>query len=398
MHLEQARRSCDNATVMLPKTWTTICLLIAVAGSSVPAQTPPAGDRELAAEANEISRILLDQLGPSYSSQIDSSRRVVFITALDARTSRMAIRVIRRHLDALRKTGFEKPFRRNLTILLPTVRDYRKLVAGKNPEASGFYSRKLRMMATISLSNAIIHELVHAVHDNQQQLLGQDHPVWITEGLATLYQTSDVKDGKLAPKIGPELSGLQGAIRARKIHRLGDLLQIDQSGFMAQAQVSYPQVRYLMYYLHSRGLLEAWYRSYREGFDEDPTGRDALEQTLGKKLGAIEDDWLAWVLALDAPWRSKLVTKAHLGIRMMPGKEGVIVDAALPGSAARKAGLLKTDDVILSVGGLATPTPQDLSAAVETFRPGQTVRIELVRDGQRMYVEQVLGRIRVKEE
>ncbi len=383
---------------MVSRTRTTICLLAGLLVWTVAAVADPAGDGELAAEANEISRILLDRLGPSYSSQIDSSRRVVFITALDVKTSQMAIQVIRRHLDALRRTGFDQPFRRNLTILLPTVRDYRKLVAGKNPEASGFYSRKLRMMATISLSNAIVHELVHAVHDNQQQLLGQDHPVWITEGLATLYQTSDVRDGKLVPKIGPELSGLQRSIRARKFHRLAALLQIDQSGFMSQAQVSYPQVRYVMYYLHSRGLLESWYRSYRENYDEDPTGRDALERTLGKKLGAIEDDWLAWVLALEAPWRSKLVSKAHLGIRMMPGQEGVIVDAALPGSAARKANLLEKDDVILSVGGLATPTPQDLSAAVETFRPGQTVRIELVRQGERMYVEHVLGRIRVKDE
>ncbi|MFP4355230.1 MAG: PDZ domain-containing protein [Phycisphaerae bacterium] len=373
-------------------------LLTAAFLAAVPvsqAQLAPATDEELASEANEISRILLQRLGEGYTSQIDSRRRVVFITSLDAETSRMAVRVIRTHLDALRKTGFDQPFGRNLTILLPTVRDYRKLVAGKNPEASGFYSRKLRLMATISLSNAIVHELVHAVHDNQQMILGQDHPIWIAEGLATLYQNSEIREGRLVPKIGPELAFLKESVEANKIFRLGDLLKIDRAGFMAQSQISYPQVRYLMYYLHQKQLLDTWYDAYRTGYDEDPTGLAALEKVLGKDLEKIEDDWLAWIDKTDPPWQSKMVTKAHLGIRMKPGEEGVIVDAPLSGTSAGNARLLKSDDVILSIGGLATPTPQDLSAAVVTFRPGQTVRIELVRDGQTMVVDHVLGAIRV---
>ncbi len=60
--------------------------------------------------------------------------------------------------------------------------------------------------------------------------------------------------------------------------------------------------------------------------------------------------------------------------------DGVSVDAAARGGAAARAGI-KAGDIIVGLGGRATPTLNELEDALLDYRPGQQVKVEVLRDG-----------------
>jgi S1-C subfamily serine protease len=67
-----------------------------------------------------------------------------------------------------------------------------------------------------------------------------------------------------------------------------------------------------------------------------------------------------------------------LGVRPVEqqpaGSKGVVIFDVAPGGPAGKAGL-KANDTILSIGGQAIRTPQDLQAAMASHKAGETVEV-----------------------
>jgi serine protease Do len=74
----------------------------------------------------------------------------------------------------------------------------------------------------------------------------------------------------------------------------------------------------------------------------------------------------------------------------LPDTNGVIVQSVTPGEAADKAGI-EPDDVIRKVDGEEIQTNLDLVGKVAHHRPGDTVRLEVWRDGKPRNVEVTLG-------
>ncbi|HUJ07345.1 MAG TPA: trypsin-like peptidase domain-containing protein [Streptosporangiaceae bacterium] len=60
--------------------------------------------------------------------------------------------------------------------------------------------------------------------------------------------------------------------------------------------------------------------------------------------------------------------------------DGVSVDAATRGGAGARAGI-RAGDIIVGLGGRATPTLNELEDALLDYRPGQQVKVEVLRDG-----------------
>ncbi len=83
------------------------------------------------------------------------------------------------------------------------------------------------------------------------------------------------------------------------------------------------------------------------------------------------------------------------------GLEGAVVLDVVPGSGAEKAGLRPTKqnrrgnvrlgDVIKRIGDFPIKNNYDLMLALEKHQPGQTIKIDLVRDEEEMEVDVVLG-------
>jgi len=54
-------------------------------------------------------------------------------------------------------------------------------------------------------------------------------------------------------------------------------------------------VRAMMAWLEGRGELWPFYRAWRDGFEEDPTGRTAFRSVVGRTPEEANGEWLGWV-------------------------------------------------------------------------------------------------------
>lgn len=371
-------------------------LVLAAAALSADTKTPkPPGAADarkpaaLAEQAGALARQHLRELGKGYIARIDARRHIVYVSAVDKGSFQYVTGLLAAHADAQRKLLFVHPLQWNVTVVLPTLSHYRKRKAP--PKALGYYHGPSRTLYSISFSDVLVHEFIHALHHNDMALARQRHPIWLTEGLATLFQRSRIRKGKLEILDSPGLRELQEAVKGNKAPSLARLTAMGHKQFRAEAEVCYRQVRYLMMYLHRQGKLKAYYEAFKADYAGDRTGAKTLAKLLGKQLDEIDADWRKWVLGLKPPWRPGYKLKAHLGIRMMPTPEGVRVTGFIRRTTSATRGLLRKDDVIISVAGQPTPTPRKLTAAVQSCRPGNIVDIEVIRSGRTIAIKHLLG-------
>jgi len=363
-----------------------------IAAAEIPSDKTPAGLSEeprLAAEAKALAEAAQKRYGPGYTTEIDGRRHIVYVSALDSYARGRAAGILGAYSDQQRQILFRRPLPWNVTVILPTLSDYRR----PQPMFSfaGHYEPSTRTLESLSLSDVLIHEFTHALHHGDQALANQRHPVWIHEGLASLFQRSVTREGRLEMLPGRDLASLQEAVRGHKARPFAALLAMQQQAFMDDAELCYAESHYIMFYLNQLGKLREFYESYKAGYAADPAGGAALVKTLGKPLDEIESDWREWVLRQNVPWTPAHPPKARLGIKMEAVPEGVKITGFVRGSAAERAGQLKFGDIVLSVAGQGAGTPGDLTAAVQTCQPGQTIDIEVIRDGQLTLVRQLLG-------
>ena len=368
----------------------------AQAGQAPSSHSPSHSEANLQVRAERLGTRYRARLGQDYEAQIDARRHLVYVSALDAKALRTVRQVLATQLAAHRQTLFPQPLARNVVVVLPTAQDYRRLVG--RSKALGRYSTRERCLVTMTLGSVLRHEFTHAVHHNDQQRAGQEHAVWVAEALATLYQYADIQDGRLAGRRTGDLAPLQRAVREGKAVAFKDLVRMDSAAFLQRADVTYPQVRWLALWLQERDQLGAFYERYKDTYGDDPSGAQALEAVFGSPLADVETEWRRWLRKQEPPWRPRWEAVAHLGIRMRAREHGVAVDGFLPGSSAARSKQFRVGDVILSVAGEPTPDPAELAKAVQSCKPGQTVRLEVLRDGRMTVVPHVLGAVRHVDE
>ncbi|MBE3070814.1 MAG: PDZ domain-containing protein, partial [Planctomycetes bacterium] len=356
---------------------------------------PAAADAgpDLAAEARVLAQANQKHFGAAYRTRIDAARHLVYVSAADARTLDRVVAALSEYADAQAAMLFPDPLPWNVTVVLPTLTDYR--ASGVPAGVAGYYNPTTRTLTSLSASNTLIHEFTHALeHADEERLGGQRHAAWVQEGLATLFQRSRIEKGKIEVLPDASLAALQQAAREGTLRRLADLVALDRPTLARDAKACYPHVRHVMLYLLRQGRLKAFYAAYKDGYASDPTGAKALEAALGKPLDRIEADWRGWLLGLEPPWTPARPPAAHLGIRMGLADQGVKVTALVRGSAAEQGGVLKVNDVVVSVAGQATGSPADLTEVVRGCGPGEVVEIEIIREDRVQVVSQALGAVR----
>lgn len=79
-----------------------------------------------------------------------------------------------------------------------------------------------------------------------------------------------------------------------------------------------------------------------------------------------------------------------LGIRITPSDDGVTVGGVMPDSPAAEAGL-QEGDIITAVNGEPVSTPRDLVQAVRTADAGDTLTLDITRNGDDQTIEVTLG-------
>ena len=106
----------------------------------------------------------------------------------------------------------------------------------------------------------LVHEIVHPYVEADFP----NAPPWLNEGLGSLFEQSDERDGKIVGLTNWRLAGLQKAIKRGGVPSFFELTHMDSKTFYLEEHgTNYSQSRYLMYYLQEKGLLHDFYRRFR---------------------------------------------------------------------------------------------------------------------------------------
>jgi len=206
---------------------------------------------------------------------------------------------------ALTATYFKTPIDRPILILLfADPATYQRLADtwfhDKSVPHYGFYrhSDRTMLMNIATGGGTLVHELTHA-------LIAPDFPDvpdWFNEGLASLYEQSQIDGNTITGLPNWRLPALQRAIQNKTLRPLAELIEDDDFRDDKLEGINYAQARYLMQYLQylqDRKQLPAYYVAFREGHAKDATGLATLKSLIApKSLDEFEKDWRAWVLTL----------------------------------------------------------------------------------------------------
>jgi len=339
--------------------------------------------KKLLARKDEIQRAraqkILDQLqqkfGADYICQIDHDDKLVFATNVDRQTLEDLKKHLTSYAEAQWSNLFTHKFEQYVTVVIP------KPGTLNQPMIGGYYYHPQRVLVAKTIGMTLTHEFTHALHAADQEGLGQQHPIWIIEGFATLYESSKVKDGQAVPEPNRRLNFLKRLVARKQTIPWEKFLKLTHPEFMQQAIAAYPQGRYMLMYVHDKGLLKTWYEAYTADYEADPTGAKALEKVFDKKLAQIEADWKKWVEQLPAPPLQLVAHHAYVGVRVSAVTDGLRIVQIVPGSGAEKAGL-KVGDVITKIDGERMVDPDDLLLLVDAHKVGDELKIQCRRDGQ----------------
>ncbi|MFP4355867.1 MAG: TPR end-of-group domain-containing protein [Phycisphaerae bacterium] len=335
----------------------------------------------LRTNAEKVLSDLRAQLGEDYLFEIDHKQKLIYATNIDRRMLNDLKAYLGSYARAQRRWLFDHEFEQYVSIVLPKQWNLRGI--------GGLYNPSKRMLTARSLGMVMTHEFTHALHFGDQEGRGQQHPIWITEGLATLFESSRIEDGSVVPQPNYRLLLLKQRAQRDRLLDLKTLTDFSHRDFMKRAAIAYAQSRYLLFYLYDQDKLQAFYDNYTAGYDDDPSGAKALSTTLGKDLDEIQEDFRTWVIAQKAPPLRLRPNQAYIGIRMQPVKDGLEIVQAVPGSGAAKAGL-SPGDVVVKVDEHRVVDSSDLLSIVSASDVGDKLQLEIRRDGKYKQVEVTL--------
>lgn len=166
----------------------------------------------------------------------------------------------------------------------------------------GYYSpwHKALVMNIETGGGTLVHEIVHPfVAANFPGC-----PSWLNEGLGSLYEQCEDRNGHIHGLTNWRLRGLHEALKdeENKIPTFEQLCSTSTHEFYREDPgTNYSQSRYLLYYLQEQGLLVTYYHEFRRNVQDDPTGFETLCKVLGRKKEDMEEfqkEWTEYVLAL----------------------------------------------------------------------------------------------------
>jgi hypothetical protein len=92
---------------------------------------------------------------------------------------------------------------------------------------------------------------------------------------------------------------LKEAVEKDELVPLKDLVATTTRQFYGRgSDLHYAEARYFCMYLQEKGLLEKFYKKFRDNYEDDTTGRKFLEELFEKKIDDIQKDWVKFVKTL----------------------------------------------------------------------------------------------------
>ncbi|MCH8042187.1 MAG: C39 family peptidase [Planctomycetes bacterium] len=206
-------------------------------------------------------------------------------------------------VDKLKQDYFKKDPKQIIDVwLFKDKESYEKHTValwGEKPSTPyGYYSsqHKALVMNISTGGGTLVHEIVHPFIESNFP----DCPSWFNEGLASLYEQSGERGGKIVGYTNWRLAGLQKAVRGEALPKFADLCSTTRSEFYTDRRgTNYAQARYLCYYLQQQGRLRKFYHQFVRDAGDDPTGYKTLQEVLGERdMAAFQQRFEKWALTL----------------------------------------------------------------------------------------------------
>ncbi len=161
----------------------------------------------------------------------------------------------------------------------------------------GYYkpSERTMLMNINTGTGTLVHEMTHAL----ARYDFPDIPSWFNEGLGSLYERCSLNNKTILGYVNWRLPALQDALKDKSYTSINVLVKTDWEEFYGKrSDVNYAQARYLCMYLQEQNLLKKFYKSFRDTYKDDNTGKTQLENITGKSLKELDNDYTSWVNTL----------------------------------------------------------------------------------------------------
>ena len=248
------------------------------------------------------------------------------------------------------------------------------------------------MLIARTLGQVMTHEFTHALHAGDLDALGQEHPIWIVEGLASLYEAAEFEGARLIPRDNFRVAVIQAAQKKKLLIPLEKLFKFKQPEFMANAMLGYGEASSVLMYLYDQHLLRKFYDLYKIDYDKDPTGKTTIEQLTGKKLSEFEVDWQKWMMSRKAPSLDSTGRDGvFVGIQYGQTNDGLKIEEVLAKGPADQAGF-KAGDVIVGVNGRDVRDTLTFLPLLKTFKIGEVVTFSFRRGQEYRQTKLTMGR------
>lgn len=186
-------------------------------------------------------------------------------------------------------------------INLYVFRDYTSYVAGLkkffamdpiSPYGHYGHSQKYLVINYDTGPGTMVHEMTHA-------LMADDFPeapIWLAEGMASLYEQCRAEGNILRGEDNWRLPELKAALGRGATTPLARLLAMSPSTFRSEKESQhYAEARYFCKYLEDLGILSIIYKDFRNRNKLDPTGARFVIKAFGKPLDTIDAAWKRWI-------------------------------------------------------------------------------------------------------
>ena len=202
--------------------------------------------------------------------------------------------VMRDHIRLVSHTLFGgQGLRQRINVFLPSVDEGSALLNRRH--AGGVYRHNQRMLIALDTAVCLRHELVHALHHGEMDRLGQQHPLWIEEGLALLLEDYEADSTGSIQFPQTERDNIARMMLREERLMSWSLLMADDDAVTVDPARSYAQLRSMMRFIHRNFGIGNWYATYVEHFQDDPTGRVSLEAISGSSIAELESQWRQWL-------------------------------------------------------------------------------------------------------